>query len=128
MTHATTSRHDSAGMVSLAFALAGAPVAWAAGQVLKYALAVHPCFPEGAARTLPLAGWSGVRLILLAIDAAAALTALAACLVGWRRLRRLPREGAQRFLATAGIVSALGFLAAIVFEAVATLMSPLCAA
>jgi hypothetical protein len=123
---------------AIAFGLAGAPFAWIGHELLTYALAAYPCFPNDTALTRPLAGWDADRLALIGIDLIAALVAAAATYVAWSGFLAVrasahesglqPARGPRRFLAVCGLLAGAGFLAAILFDTLAAVMAPLCAA
>jgi hypothetical protein len=135
--HHPAPQRSAVGRRSLAFALLGAPTAWALQLTLGYGLAAHACFPGD----LPLAApvWTPVEPVLAAISAAAFLLGLAAgwtALRNWRKVRHErpgshrhlleAGEGRTRFLAMWGLLTSLMFLLALLFTAFNLLLIPLC--
>ena len=128
------------GVLALAFGVAGGPLAWAVHLALNYAIASHACFPGAAPRSQPPSGASGLWWLLLCNDLTAIAVAAAAALVAYRSWRSTRREFAGRgvdlievgegrtsFLALWGLLTGLGFLLAVLFDAVALWVVPLCA-
>lgn len=118
--------------------LAG-PVAWGLQLIVNYALAAYRCYPGDVPRTSILPGWSWSSPTILAINIAAALIALLGAAISlrhWRAVRGEHHgsvghtaetgEGRTRFLALWGMMTGLGFFAAIMFDTVALSMAPQC--
>jgi hypothetical protein len=115
----------------LVFAVFGAPVAWLAQLIVGYALASHACYPLNVPLVAPV--WDGLWWMLLGVDLAAALLAIAA-LLSAMRFRRVYRDAAPRNLAAQRnrfianwslLVSAL-FSIAVVFTIVMLFIEPVC--
>jgi len=126
--------------LELAFAVAGAPLAWLTQINVVYPLTATPCFP-GPDRKLAFpadAQWAFV----LAVAAYVVLLALAvsAGILAWRLHKRFSagREtsadhfegsgiGRMRFLAFCGILLGVGFSGAILLNAFSLIVVPPCA-
>jgi hypothetical protein len=123
----------------LLFGVFAGPLAWGIQLVVNYALAVYPCFSAGVARaSVPpgsQSGWSAI----LAINISAGILALVGAAVSWRNWGSVHNEhpgstshaleggeGRIRFLALCGMMTGLGFFAAIVFDTIALSMVPQC--
>ena len=143
MESASRSEHPSphAAKVSLTHQAVGvmvAPAAWVLRLCVNFAIASNGCRPETPAQ-------AGVRhpvdteSVMLAVDIAALLVALAAGCIAysdWRLTRREKPgtrvdaleigEGRARFLALLGIIVSLGFGLAILFDLTALLIVPYC--
>jgi hypothetical protein len=124
---------------SSVFVQLGGPLAWAAQFTVGYGLASHACFPHAAPLNHLLHGWEHIAVTLLAINAVALLVAASAAAVSWRnwRVTRAEHhghygqlleigEGRSRFLAVCGMMTSLGFLAAIAFNTLTLLTVPPC--
>lgn len=99
---------------ALMFACCAAPLFWLGQVMLGYwTSAEQPCF-------------GGLRTTLIAFDAVAIVAALAGLAVAFA-CRAGASEPRPRFMALWGIFSSLCFLAAILFNVLASLMVPLCA-
>lgn len=116
------------------------PVAWGLQLVTNFALASYRCYPGYAPRSSILPGWQWSSPAILAINIAAAILALAGAAISywhWQASRDEHHgsvghaveagEGRTRFLAVWGVMTGLGFFAAIMFDTVAFLMVPQCA-
>lgn len=127
----------NAGLFSLGFGLAAAPLAWAAQSIIGYALSSYGCFVGPTPRPVPLfvETWS----ILLALNVAALIIAVLGGAIAYRNWRATREEqgggsehlveigeGRTRFVAMCGILSSLGFLIATVFTSSAIALAPLC--
>lgn len=130
---------ERVGLVATFFGLWAAPAAWAGQLILDYGLTSYSCYPRDFPRTHVIAGWGGIWWGLLAINIAAIIGAAAGTLVSYRDWQATRNEhpghaghvleagiGRSRFLALLGIMTSLGFLAAIVFDLVVLLVVPLC--
>lgn len=128
-----------AGLLALAFGVAGGPLAWGVHLVVNYGIASHACFPGAVPRSQPPSGVGGLWWLLLSIDLIAIAVAAAAALVSYRSWRATRRElagrardlveigeGRTRFLALWGLLTGVGFLLAVVFDGVALWVLPLC--
>jgi hypothetical protein len=121
----------------LLYGLIAAPCAWLAAQVLSATLAQEACFPHSEPLAAPL--FPGLHLM----QSAALVLAVAVCASGavvayrdWRRTRGEHQgggqvlldigEGRSRFMALAGMMTSLGFLAGTLFSVPATLLVPAC--
>ena len=129
------------GLTALLFGLAGGPVAWILQLVTEYSLASRLC--DRAGRTAPAIGaptWTQARPWLLVGDSfclSLALAALAVALLGWRATQAEKSGGAEsalqtgegrsRFMAAAGMLSAAGFVIAILFNLAEYAFTPGCA-
>jgi hypothetical protein len=133
----TVPRAGRRGTAVLLFGVFGAPFAWIVQLVVDYALATPPCYAGSIARIGVAPGSQHAWIGLLAINVLAILVAIAATLVslaGWRAaaachdgtLLREARIGRVRFLSAWGLMTGLGFAAAIVFTAITVLMVPQC--
>lgn len=125
--------------IPLAIGLVGAPMCWVMQLIVDYALSSYACYPflEQRATVAPGWGhvWTGVIVInLLALVLAVAATGLS--FINWRRLGRLQPDvrddlveagaGRARFVAQCGTLAGIGFIAAIIFDLVAIIGSPIC--
>lgn len=130
---------DRATLAELGFALAAAPLAWAAQLVLTYGVASHVCFGGAAPRAAASFNWTGATSVLLATQLIALAIALIGAAVAYRLWRATREEasgethhmieagrGRTRFLALWGLMTSLGFAGAILFAAVGSLVVPLC--
>jgi hypothetical protein len=133
------------------FGLWGGPAAWFLQLCAGYALASWPCFPQDTRRLAPLVGYGWTTSALVAVSAAAFVTALAAYFVA-RQIHHNTREvdntpavvrareadeanrgllatGIERicFLALWGMAFAAGSAVAIAATALALLLLPRCA-
>ncbi len=121
------------------FGLIGGPAAWVTQLIVNYGLASYSCFPRIRPSPYGLPGWHGIWGGLLAINLVAVAVTVAAAWISfrdWHTTRgehpgHSPHaldagEGRTRFLALVGIMTALGFVAAIVFDTVALLAVPQC--
>jgi hypothetical protein len=117
-------------------ALAAGPAAWALQLIAGYGLSSLACFPHDSPhQTTPPPGWGGETTLLLAINLACLLLALAGgalCLRDWRKARDGAHQGAEiregrtRFLALCGGLAGLGFALAILFDTATILGTPTC--
>lgn len=121
------------------FAVAAGPVAWNAQLVANYALATYPCFPRGVARSVPMPGWEGSWIWLIAINLAAVALTVVAFAIGLRCMRWAQRQsldderharriGRTRALGVAALLFAGTFFLATIFTLIAILGTPQCAA
>ncbi len=130
---------DRRSMPMLLFGVCGAPAAWLVQLVLGYALAAYPCFPDDTAYARLPHSWWWDRGVLFAINLGALAVAILATLVArgsWRRTaqegpgthRELLElgEGRTRFMAACGVLTGLGFIAAILFNTVGLAGTPQC--
>jgi hypothetical protein len=117
----------------------GAPVFWFAQEWLNYGFSSYTCYPGDTPLEVVPAGWNWFRTGVYVFDAAAILAALIAGYVSWRcwiaTRAEMPGgaeaalelgEGRTRFLALWGMMYSVAFLAAIIFETIASIMVPLC--
>lgn len=106
-----------------------APIFWIGQMMLGYWVSAEACYGSdhpGAA--LPAAS---LRALLIAFDGVAILAALAGGIAAYAAFRASRREatdveGRTRFLAVWGLLSSLWFLAAILFNTIASLGVPPC--
>ncbi len=109
----------------LLFGVGAAPLFWAGQVMLAYGVSAYVCYP--ADHPVALADAGGLRLVLLLFDGIALAGCGAGALVSWRLWPRLKHgSGRNRFLALWGVLSSLGFLVAILFNIIASLMVPPC--
>ncbi len=139
MASVTNSEHHlpHAGRVSLlhqAVGVAAAPTAWAARLLVNLVIASSSCLP-GSRQKPPL----NAEAVMLAVDAAALIVAVAAAAIAYRDWRSTTAgkpgsaghaleigEGRTRFLALSGIMVSSGFALATIFDLTALLIVPLC--
>ncbi|HLH12619.1 MAG TPA: hypothetical protein VKV77_12175 [Methylovirgula sp.] len=123
----------------LFFGLLIGPAAWSLQLVTNYALAAYRCYPDDMPRATILPNWHWSSPTILAINVIAAILALVGAAISvqnWRAARA--EEGASisetlgegvgrtAFLALWGIMTGLGFFAAIIFDTIALSMVPQC--
>lgn len=127
-------------VTALLFGLGAGPAAWVVQLLLDYGLSSYACFPaDQALEHAPASGWAAERPVLLAINLACLVLALAGLRVAqasWRgaRLEKdgghqvllATGEGRSRFLALCGILTAIGFSLAILFDTAAIAAVPSC--
>jgi hypothetical protein len=126
-----------AGLLSLSFSLAAPPLAWSIQSITGYAISTRACYPKDTPLIIPLL--SGLRPLLLTINAAALLITVLGVAIAYRNWCATQREtgsgleqliqcgeGRTRFLAMCGMLLGAGFLVAILFTSVTLLLSPLC--
>jgi len=119
--------HEPIGASLLIAALAAGPSAWALQLIVGYGLSSLACFPHDRPITQsPPPGWSGEPAVLLAINIAFLLLALGGAGVSTIGLRRAAGRTRNRFLATCGMMSGLGFALAILFDIAPILGVPAC--
>jgi hypothetical protein len=107
----------------LLFGCAAAPLAWLGQVVLDYGVTTAACYPGDHPVALHTAG--PLQAALIACDVLALAICAAGALVSWRGWRRARAgEGRSRFLALWGVMSSLWFLAAILFNVIASLVPP----
>lgn len=116
---------------ALAFAVFGAPIAWALQLVLNYALSAHACFPINIPLMTPV--WGGLFWMLIGIDMAAMIVAGGAFLVAlgqWRAWRGASRanigERRNRYIAQWAILISTLFSIAVIFTIVMLFIEPVC--
>jgi hypothetical protein len=118
------------------YSIIAPPLAWSIQLMLAYVITAQTCYPTDHPRLAPPA--RAAHTALLVIDVVAIVLTIAAGAVAlriWGRSRAagplsLERvieagEDRERFLAAWGLISSLCFLAAIVFETIAS-SAPLC--
>jgi hypothetical protein len=109
----------------LLFGVFAAPLAWLGHMMLAYGVSATACYP--ADHPVMLTQTRPLFAALLLFDALALGLSMAGGLVSWRAWRQMRRgEGPGRFLALAGIMLSLWFLAAILFNVLASLAVPSC--
>ena len=109
----------------LLFGVGAAPLFWAGQVMLAYGVTAYACYPGD--HPVALADAGGLRLVLLLFDGVALAGCGAGALVSWRLWPRVEHgPGRNRFLALWGLLSSLGFLVAILFNIIASLMVPPC--
>jgi hypothetical protein len=117
------------------------PSAWIVGELGMYGLASYPCFPRDMPLDARLSGWEGIGWVLAGLNAAALVVGLWASWACWRIWERTRDEaggeqydalevgeGRTRFIALCGLITNLGFTAAILVHSIALLMAPSCGA
>jgi hypothetical protein len=125
------------GLILLLSALASGPAAWSLQLVAGFGLSSLACYPHDTPYTQsPPPGWESEHAILLAINLACLLVALAGLLVSflyWRAKRpekagQVPNvsETRTRFLGACGMLAGFGFAIAILFDTAAILGVPSC--
>jgi hypothetical protein len=134
--HPAPGRHETSNAL-LTFALAAAPLAWMVQTTLNYVVASRACYPF----TTRLLHNVGVALwpILIVATVAAFVIGCVAYEVAWRAWRKTRAEhhgggdqamevgeGRTRFLALAGMMVSMLFVAAVVFNAVGLFVVPPC--
>ncbi|MBI1405287.1 MAG: hypothetical protein GC145_04080 [Caulobacter sp.] len=124
----------------LLLSLAAGPTGWICQLVVNYGLSSYACYPgDTPRRQVPLPGWTGEHLLLVAVNLIALALAVAGLLVGlvlWRKAQAEKPGGAEqllevgegptRFLASCGMMASAAFGAAILFNTVSTLAAPVC--
>jgi hypothetical protein len=134
--HPAPHRHRVS-LAALFFGLAAAPAAWNAQLLISVALSAHACYPRDVPLTLPI--WGGLWPILVAIDVAGIVLAVAGGLVSLRSWRLTFDEapgsahqlldigqGRTRFLAMFGVLTSVLFTLGMLFAAAAVFVVPLC--
>jgi hypothetical protein len=130
-------RPDRFGAVRILLGLAGAPAAWTAQIALSEPLTAYACYPYRMPLSAPL--WAELPWLLAAIHAACIGLALFSGCVGWSMRRQTARRPAEaggspsgsnedrnRFLAMLALMSSFIFITAVIFNACALLLVPLC--
>jgi hypothetical protein len=130
-------RQNRLSPVRILLGLFGAPAAWTAQIGLSEPLAAYACYPYRTPLSAPL--WEGLPWLLAAINMACIGLALFSGGMGWSAWRQAGRRpvGAgglpagsskerNRFLAMLGLMSSFIFIAAVIFNACALLLVPLC--
>lgn len=120
------------------FGLLGAPLAWGAQLLINSALGAHGCYPHDVPLAVPV--WSDMRQVMLGVEVAAILVCAAALLSAWFTWRRARHEkqgsghhvveagdGRTRFMAMAGLMTSLLFLAGAGFACINVILVPACA-
>jgi hypothetical protein len=121
----------------LLLGMVAAPGFWLAQLMLSYAVSAAACY--GGDHPTSIASGTAVRTALFVFDAVALIAALAGGIVSyasWRAAHAQQQhgqhhalevgEGRARFMALWGIMSSLCFLGAIGFNAIGSIMAPLC--
>lgn len=109
---------------ALMFGCCAAPIFWLGQVMLGYWVSAQTCF--GGDHPAAAASAGELRIVLFAFDAMAVMAGLAGLLVAY--VCRGSADGERaRFMALWGIFSSLCFLAAILFNAIASIMVPPCA-
>jgi hypothetical protein len=122
-------------LVWLGIAIAAPPLLWNLQLLVLSAFAVYACYPAERPLGYPAHGMAFVPALEYAGDAAAILLTIVAGLVslGYLRMAREQTAGSRNpailwhfdsvcFMAYGGLLSSGGFLAAIVFEAIASIV------
>lgn len=130
-------QRNRVGLAALFFGLGAAPFAWNMQLLIGTALSGHACYPRDVPLALPI--WSGLWWLLLAIDVAGVVLAIAGGLVSWRSWRLThdeasgsahhlldAGEGRTRFIAMFGILTSCLFTVGLVFASAALFVVPLC--
>lgn len=134
--HPAPARHDVS-LLSLVFALLGAPVAWSLQLLVNYALASHACYPHETPLATPL--WTSLWPILLSVSVLAIAIGTVTAVIAWRNWQKVQHEhigeehhllevgeGRTRFLAMCGLLTSGMFLLALVFTTINLWLVPLC--
>jgi hypothetical protein len=135
--HPSPHRHR-VGLPAL-FGLWGAPLGWAAQLVLNYGLTSYACYPRYMPQHHLIAGWGGLWGVLLAVNIAAIVITCLGAAVAYTSWQATSHEqsghsghvletgiGRTRFLGLLGMMTSLGFLAAVLFDTVVLCAVPLC--
>ena len=125
--------------VFLAIGLAVAPICWLTQLIVDYGLSSYACYPLLEQRATPAPGWGNVWIVVIVINLLTLALAVAATVLSalnWRTFtRRQPSlsddlavasKGRARFIAQCGTLAGIGFIAAIIFDLVAIIGSPIC--
>lgn len=117
--------------------LFGAPSAWLIQLTVSEPLAAYACYPYQAPLSAPI--WEGLPVLLAALSLTCLGMALLSGFVGWKSWRDLAFEpgengedaaeiksGRSRFLIKLGLMSSFIFIVAVVFNACAVWLVPLC--
>jgi hypothetical protein len=135
--HPAPHRHRVGPRLLLAGLTAG-PAAWILQLVVAYGLSSFACAPRGMPRSGGASNWPGHPFLLGLNIACLALAAFggAIALRSWRQTGQEKfggghvlletGEGRTRFLAACGVLSALGFITAILFNTVEFFTVPAC--
>jgi hypothetical protein len=124
-------------LVSLLFALFGAPAAWSLQEIVGYALTAEACFPNDKPLPFPDAAVSWDKPAALALNILALVVCAAATWTAWSLFKAskdpaaesgLGPTRAQRicFMSLAGLMTGFGFLAATLFNLVDVAGVPQC--
>lgn len=130
---------DRVSLLALGFGFFGGPAAFLIQLVMNYGFASHACFPSERPHTAPISGWGGVWSLLLILNIAALLVAIAAGAVSWSSWRATREEvsgesgglieageGRTRFLSVWGILTGFGFALAVLFDLISVIGAPVC--
>lgn len=132
---------DRQRLVLLFCSIAAPPLAWTIQLLLLSALANYACFPADMPRQAPVVEMGWLPALEMAVDAIALVIALASAIAPYRYLMIADAAlatGQQKkavatwywdrtcFLSLAGVFSACGFAAAVIFESVASIQVPPC--
>jgi heme/copper-type cytochrome/quinol oxidase subunit 2 len=130
-------RADRPAKLRLLLILFGAPSAWLIQLTVSEPLAAYACYPYQAPLSAPI--WEGLSFLLVAISLICLGVALLSGFIAWKSWRRLApstREngedaaeiisGRSRFLMKLGVMSSFIFIVAVVFNACAVWLVPLC--
>jgi hypothetical protein len=112
------------------------PVAWAVQFNVGYGLTSYACHPGDRALAQVPPDWTATRPAALALAIVAALVSAWGAYISWGIWRAARQEksghlleageGRTRFLGVWGVITSLGFLAAILFDAVMIVGAPAC--
>ncbi|MGJ0484060.1 MAG: hypothetical protein ACR65R_05935 [Methylomicrobium sp.] len=121
----------------LLLALVGAPSAWLIQLIVSEPLAAYACFPYQVPLSAPI--WEKLPVLLAAISLICLGVALFSGYLAWKSWHELAHEpeehgkeiaevksGRPRFLIILGLMSSFIFIVAVVFNACAVLLVPLC--
>jgi hypothetical protein len=112
--------------VWLLFGACAAPIFWLGQLMLSYAISAAICYPDDTPRMTGPGSLSVLLMVFDAIALAASLGGGAISLSGWLRTRGDGEDNRSRFLALWGMMSSLWFFFAILFNAIASVLAPLC--
>ena len=144
MTDITTLEHDpppsppqQEQLIWLGLAITAPPVLWVLQLLVLSAFSTYACFPGDRPLTTPVL--SSIAPLSLAFDVAAIVVTIACGVIALRHYRLAHAQMRQHkdalslwhidrhcFMAMAGLLSSGGFLVAIAFEAIASLLVPSC--
>lgn len=130
-------RPERPSKLRLLLALAGAPSAWLIQLTVSEPLAAYACFPYQVPLSAPI--WGELPVLLTAISLVCLGVALLSGYFAWKSWHQLADEferhgkeaagiksGRPRFLVKLGLMSSFIFIVAVIFNACAVLLVPLC--
>jgi hypothetical protein len=124
-------------LLALIFVTVGPPLAWSVHLIVNYAFASQSCYPDG--RPLIAPSFRGLWPLLIAVDVMSLVISACAAVLAYRlwqvTAREMPEpepammeagEGRTRFLAIWGMLIAIGFFVAVIFDFVGLWILPIC--